>query len=118
LQPNRIPLSTGRKIWEFPAQVLSIGGLRLPATGGFYFRALPYWMSAAALRQYQAKGYAGMVYLHPYDLDAHTPVLGKWGKYRMMRYTGLKGAEKKFRRLVSEFNFCSIVEKKRLSEDK
>jgi len=51
-----------------------------------------------------------MVYLHPYDIDAETPVIGRWGFFRLMRYAGLQGAEKKIRQLLTEFTFGSIAE--------
>lgn len=110
LQPYRIRLRSGRTIVEFPAQVLSLGPLRLPAAGGFYLRALPFAMTERALKQSEKKGHSGLVYLHPYDLDDAVPVLGAPLAFRIIRYYRLNKTEGYLRRLLQRFRFAPVSE--------
>jgi polysaccharide deacetylase family protein (PEP-CTERM system associated) len=110
LGAHLLPLPSGRSILEFPAQVLSIGPLKLPAAGGFYFRALPVAVSERALRQSEQRGEGGMVYLHAHDLDAAAPVVksGLW--LRLVRHHNLARAEAYLRRLLERFRFRPVCE--------
>ena len=108
LGPHEITTSSGNRMLEFPAQVLSLGGLRFPAAGGFYLRFLPLWASRMALRQLQKKGRQGLVYLHPYDMDEETPVLKTGALFKVIRYYNLGKTEMYLRRLLGEFRFSSI----------
>lgn len=106
--PHDITLASGVRIREYPAQVLKVGGWRVPVGGGFYFRALPLALTRLALRQSASSGSPGMVYLHPYDIDPDIPKLGGPWRFRLMRYHGLRGAAGKLRSLVRTTRFQSI----------
>ena len=108
--PHLLSLPSGRSIYDFPAQVFRIGPIRVPTAGGFYLRALPLWISEWALRQSEKRGYSGMVYLHPYDLDPETPVLGTRVTFRFIRYYHLDKTELFLIRLLRGFEFCPVVE--------
>ncbi len=110
LHPYQIKLPSGNTIYEFPAQVFSLGPFRLPAAGGFYFRALPGKISEWALNQSEKKGHSGMVYLHSFDLDANVPVLKTKITFRIIRYYHLSKTEGYLRRLLERFRFCSVRE--------
>ncbi len=97
-------------VWEFPAQVLKVGFLRLPIAGGFYLRALPFFLSVWAIRQSEKSNVPGQVYLHPYDMDPGIPVLQTSLSFRIIRYTNLKKTERRLRELLGQFRFCSIME--------
>lgn len=100
---------TGRRIWEFPGTVAAVGGLRLPAGGGGYFRLYPYRFSAALLRR--ANGSAGMpfmFYIHPWELDPDQPPLpGPWHR-RLRHRANLKVTERRLERMLSEFSFGAM----------
>jgi polysaccharide deacetylase family protein (PEP-CTERM system associated) len=106
--PHMISLPSGKSIYEFPAQVLSLGPIRFPAAGGFYLRAFPLFASTWALKQSDRKLQSGMVYLHPFDLDAAVPVLKTGPIYRIIRYYNLEKTESYLRRLLNEFSFSSL----------
>jgi polysaccharide deacetylase family protein (PEP-CTERM system associated) len=106
--PQRLHLASGQSILEFPAQVLPVGWLRLPAAGGFYLRAFPYALSAYALRRSERHAHSGMVYVHPYDLDADIPRIKVPVSFRIIRYYHLGKTETYLRRLLSVFKFRPI----------
>mgnify|MGYP001598640227 CR=1 FL=1 len=106
--PHRIVLDSGNWLTEFPAQVLSVGLLRIPAAGGFYLRALPLVFSKAALKQSERRRSHGMVYLHPYDLDADVPRIKVPLAFRVIRYYNLGKTETYLRSLLSSFRFSPI----------
>ena len=50
-----------------------------------------------------------MSYIHPRDLDAGQPMLGGLPlKRKFKSYVGLKGAEDKLRRYLTDFNFTDV----------
>jgi len=106
--PHRLHFTSGQSILEFPAQVFSLAGLRVPSAGGFYFRALPFQLSLRALKQSERSAHSGMVYLHPYDLDAQVPRIKVPLAFRVIRYYNLAKTETRFRRLLSSFRFSPI----------
>jgi polysaccharide deacetylase family protein (PEP-CTERM system associated) len=106
--PVMIRLGSGKSIAEFPAQVLKIGPLRIPAAGGFYLRAFPQLVSNLALRQAERNGTSGMVYLHPYDLDTGVPRLKVPFVFRVIRYYNLKSTFSRLQSLLETFRFSSI----------
>jgi polysaccharide deacetylase family protein (PEP-CTERM system associated) len=59
---------------EFPMSVWPVLGWRLPVSGGFYLRALPFGLVTRCLRQInRQRPFA--VYVHPWELDPDTPRL-------------------------------------------
>ncbi|MCC6180134.1 MAG: polysaccharide deacetylase family protein [Chloroflexi bacterium] len=112
LGPRRIALDDGagsRVIWEIPPSVLAVRGWRVPAAGGFYLRFFPEAVVRAALRQAAAAGRPGLLYLHPYDMDASCPRLpGPW-YFHLMRYYRLGRTEGVLRRLLASYRFTSIA---------
>jgi len=108
LHPFRLKVNSNRTIYEFPAQVLRVGPLNIPVAGGFYLRALPLWASKRALMQSAHKKQSGMVYLHPYDLDADVPRIKVPMAFRVIRYHNLRKTEIYLRRLLSSFTFSPI----------
>lgn len=108
--PHQINLLNNKKIYEFPAQVLSIGKIKFPAAGGFYLRALPYIFSKYAIKQSAKKNFSAMVYLHPYDLDPDVPRLKTKFTFRIIRYYNLNKTEVYLKMLLKNFTFSSIKE--------
>jgi polysaccharide deacetylase family protein (PEP-CTERM system associated) len=106
--PSRVSLGAGKSIWEVPPSVLAVAGGRVPAAGGFYLRFFPEAVVHAALRQAAAASQPGLIYLHPYDLDADCPRLpAKW-YFHLMRYHRLGRTQGVLRRLLQTHRFTSI----------
>ena len=93
---------------EFPMTTTVMGGVRIPASGGGYFRQLPYGLTRRAFRQFDAAGVPAMFYIHPWEIDPGQPRLRAPWITRMRHYRGLARTEGRLTRLLSEFRFTSV----------
>ena len=96
-------------IREFPMTVLALGPLRVPVSGGFYLRALPYGFLRWALRRVSRQR-SIVLYCHPWEFDANTPRLPLGRVDRWITYTGMNTGLAKVRRLLVEFTFGRMDE--------
>lgn len=96
----------GSSVREFPIPVKMIAGKPIIYSGGGYFRLFPYHFIKRCMMQ---NCEYNLSYIHPRDLDASQPVIkGLPLERRFKSYVGLKSAEHKFRRLLSDFDFVDI----------
>jgi len=107
--PYWLERAAGR-LAEFPPATLCMGAVCLPAAGGAYFRLFPYALVRAALRQSEARGAPGTIYIHPWELDPDQPRLPVPWLVRLRHYGGLEGTRERLRRLLREFRFVPIAE--------
>ncbi|MFI3262666.1 MAG: polysaccharide deacetylase family protein [Rikenellaceae bacterium] len=95
----------GFKLKELPISPVKIGGKQIVYSGGGYFRLFPY----SAIRKFTKDSDYVMSYIHPRDLDAGQPMLKELSLARRFKsYVGLKGAENKLRKWLTEFEFVDI----------
>ena len=92
---------------ELPVTTAMLGGRRVAAGGGGFFRVLPYAFSRWAIRQVnRSDGRPAVFYFHPWEVDpdqprvAHAPL-----RSRFRHYTGLGKMAGKLRELVHEFRW-------------
>lgn len=96
----------GVQIEEFPVTYKDIAGKHLIYSGGGYFRLFPYPLIKKWSKE--SDRYL-MSYIHPRDLDGGQPVLeGLPLARRFKSYVGVKGAEKKLRNYLTDFDFMDI----------
>lgn len=107
-RPYPLPRKRGTLL-EVPLTPGTVGPLRWAATGGAYFRLLPYALTRAALRQAERRGDAGVFYLHPWELDPEQPRLPVGPLTRLRHHGGVARVEGRLRRLLAEFRFTSIA---------
>ena len=124
----------GVQMKEFPIPYHSFAGRYIVFNGGGYFRLMPYsiiskWTrqcmenagrdstpstgsgtgSPTACDESRNEGYC-LSYIHPRDLDAGQPMLeGLPATRKFKSYVGLKGAENKLRKYLTEFQFTDIA---------
>ncbi len=103
-----LTLSGDKPFREIPPSVAEVLGRRVPFSGGFYFRVVPYVFLKAGIRQYNRAGQPAVVYLHPWEIDVEQPRLKPDALKRFILYANLKRTEKKLRRLLTDFRFISI----------
>jgi hypothetical protein len=84
-------------------------GLRIPAAGGGYLRQFPYGVIRGAFRSSEAKGQAGMFYVHPWEVDPAQPRVACGWLTRFRHYRGLERTLPRLERLLSEFRFTSVL---------
>ena len=103
--PGKVTAPSGRSIMEFPMAPASFFGLKVPVTGGGYFRIFPYRLTLAGLRQINAAGRPFAFYLHPWEIDPGQPRIRVGTLSRFRHYTNLSRCGERLRRLLREFNF-------------
>jgi polysaccharide deacetylase family protein (PEP-CTERM system associated) len=90
-----IPLATDR--------IPIIGNI--PIAGGFHLRFLPYFYIKYGLNKINKNNNSFIFYIHPKDLDPEMP---KINEYAWHYYYNLSGATKKFEKILTDFEFCSV----------
>ncbi len=81
---------------------------------GLHFRLFPYGL----IRRWAREQPDYLIsYIHPRDLDAGQPMVpGLPLSRRFKSYVGLKGAERKLRRLLTDFRFVDLEEADRQTD--
>ena len=95
----------GADLIEVPVTTAMLGGRRVAAGGGGFFRVLPYAFSRWAIRQVNSREQRPAVfYFHPWEIDADQPrVPGAPLRSKLRHYTNLDKMAGKLRDLVDEF---------------
>ena len=110
-EPALLAAPSGRTLAEFPMSAASFLGLRVPVSGGGYFRLLPYGVTRRGLRQInRVHGRPFTFYLHPWEVDPDQPRVKVGWLARFRHYTNLRGCEPRLRRLLGEFRFAPMRE--------
>ncbi len=109
LSPRIVKTASG-PICEIPISVRQVGKMRLPVTGGAYFRLYPYFVSRANMRAVSKQRRAVVFYLHPWELDPNHPRIAFYWKARLTHYANLQATEPRLRRLLTDFSFCPLRE--------
>jgi len=95
---------------ELPMTVWEVAGRRLPVSGGFYLRAIPWSLLIRALRQV-TKVRPAVLYLHPWEAYAETPIVpGLSHRESFVTYYNRASALAKLERLLNEFAFGPLCE--------
>jgi len=92
---------------EIPVTTAILGGRRVAAGGGGFFRVLPYAFSRWAIRQVNRQERRPAVfYFHPWEIDPDQPrVPGAPMRSKLRHYTNLDKMAGKLRNLVHEFSW-------------
>ena len=92
---------------EIPVTTAILGGRRVAAGGGGFFRVLPYGFSRWAIRQVNRQDKRPAVfYFHPWEIDPAQPRVGNAPlKSKLRHYTNLDRMACKLRELVHEFDW-------------
>ncbi|MGE5492962.1 MAG: XrtA system polysaccharide deacetylase [Actinomycetota bacterium] len=94
-------------VLELPVTTLRLANRNWPASGGGYFRLLPYGLSRWMLRQVnEREGQPAIFYFHPWEIDVHQPrVPGVGAKARFRHYVNIAYMENRLRRLLADFDW-------------
>lgn len=90
---------------EIPVTTAILGGRRVAAGGGGFFRVLPYGFSRWAIRQVNRReGRPAVFYFHPWEIDPDQPRVARAPlRSRLRHYTSIEQMAGKLRELVHEF---------------
>lgn len=99
-----------RTLLELPATTVRWANHNWPASGGGYFRLLPYPLSRWMLRRVnEFDGKPAIFYFHPWEIDPLQPrIPGVGAKARIRHYLNLGRTEERLRRLLSDFKWGRI----------
>lgn len=97
---------------EYPISTSLFCGMKLPVSGGGYFRLFPYSFTRMVLRKINNKEKRPFVfYLHPWELDPEQPRIKKTGMISKFRhYNNLNKTAWRFQQLLADFKFQPIVD--------
>lgn len=108
-RPAALTAPSGRTLLEFPMSAASYLGVRVPVSGGGYFRLLPYAVTRSGLRQInEAGGRPFTFYLHPWEVDPDQPRVRVGWIARFRHYNNLRRCEPRLRRLLQDFRFGTM----------
>ncbi|HWV17626.1 MAG TPA: XrtA system polysaccharide deacetylase [Rhodocyclaceae bacterium] len=92
---------------EIPATTIRAFSRNWPASGGGYFRLMPYALSRRLLQRVNEQDQSAAVfYFHPWELDPQQPrVAGASAKARFRHYLNLDRMEARLDRLLGDFRW-------------
>jgi polysaccharide deacetylase family protein (PEP-CTERM system associated) len=106
-RPYRLIAGPGSLI-EVPPLTMTVLGKVLPVGGGGYLRLLPLALLERGLRQQEAQGWPGCVYLHPWEVDPEQPRQALRGVRRFRHYVNLRATLPKLDALLSRHAFAGL----------
>jgi len=107
--PSWISAPGGRSIIEFPLSAVRIGGVRVPVSGGGYFRLLPYPVTRFGLKKINEQlNRPFAFYLHPWEIDTSQPRVNASVFSQFRHYNNIDRCEDRLRRLLGEFDFGTM----------
>ena len=94
-------------LMEIPITTMRLLGRNLPASGGGYFRLLPYAVSRWMLRQVHSReGESAIFYFHPWEIDSDQPrIRGIDRKTRFRHYVNIDRMEQRLNCLLQDFQW-------------
>ena len=102
--------NTQYNIMEIPMSCAEIGSIRIPCSGGAYFRFMPYFAFRFFAKLVEKKGRPLIFYIHPWELDSNPPKVHLPTFKKIRHYTNVKTTQEKLNRLLNEFEFTSLHE--------
>lgn len=97
---------------EIPVTTAHLLGKNLPASGGGYFRLMPYVLSRWLIQQVnQRDQQSAIFYFHPWEVDPQQPrIPGINAKTRFRHYLNLERMEARLDRLLGDFRWGRMDE--------
>lgn len=84
-------------------------GIKLPWSGGFYFRFIPYRIFKGGIDKILKDKGIYIFYIHPWEFDPNQPRVKNINlQYKFRHYTNLEKTESKFKKLLSDYRFSAI----------
>lgn len=110
-EPSSILAPGGARIVEFPLSAVRIAGVRVPVSGGGYFRLLPYLVTKYGLNKVNRNDKRPFAfYLHPWEVDADQPRIKVDWFSRFRHYNNIDRCERRLVRLLRDFKFTTMCQ--------
>jgi len=107
----KMRLKNGRSLYEIPASTYQILGRNIPIAGGGFLRHAPYWYSRRMIEKLNQRGQPVVVYIHPWEIDPHPPLIKGMSfmqKYR--NYGATSVMYRKLEKLAGDFSFVTMFD--------
>ena len=104
------PVNKSSPLLELPISTSLIFGIKIPVSGGGYFRLFPYWFTKLTLRKINKQEKKPFVfYFHPWEIDPQQPHIDRAGvKSRFRHYLNIDKTKNRLEHLLQDFNFGPI----------
>ncbi|MGB9773628.1 MAG: XrtA system polysaccharide deacetylase [Bacteroidota bacterium] len=93
---------------EVPLSSARFARMRIPCSGGGYFRFFPYPFTKYLMQQCIRESRPVIFYIHPWEFDTEQPRMHPPWLKRFRHYYNLHKTWERFDRLLSDFRFTSI----------
>jgi len=103
------PYNIKKDFIEFPLSTIYFLGKNIPIGGG-YFRVSPYFITKWVIKKANKQNRPAIVYLHPWEFDPDQPKLKISFFKKFRHYTNLDKTEKRFKKLLDDFEFAPVKE--------
>lgn len=105
----RQPFRHANGLWEVPVAILQLLHFwHLPLASGAGFRLLPRWLVYRGVRQFERSVGPGVFYLHPWELDPHSPAARGAGRWLIR--AGRRRFAEKLAAVLDDIAFVPITE--------
>lgn len=109
--PNSSIFKIKKDFYQVMLSYLTVGGFRIPWSGGLYFRLIPYPIFKKGIEKIIQQKASYIFYIHPWEFDPEQPKIKNIKmNYKFRHYSNLKLTEIKFKKLLQDFKFCRIRE--------
>ena len=95
---------------EITPNSIDIGRRSLPSGGGFFFRALPYFVFKNYLNQFLLKRQSLVFYTHTWEIISDYPRLNMSFREAFIQYFNLSSVPMKLTKLLNEYKFQTAKE--------
>jgi len=93
---------------EVPLSSAEYFGIRIPCSGGVFFRFFPYPFIRTLIKRCNIQKRPVVFYLHPWEVDPGQPKIKAPFLKRFRHYFNQEGTMRKLERLLNDFEFTSI----------
>jgi polysaccharide deacetylase family protein (PEP-CTERM system associated) len=93
---------------EVPLSCAEVFGMRVPCSGGGYFRIFPYAVTKFLLKRCNKQGRPAIFYFHPWEIDPQQPRIQLPRLKKFRHYYNLNKTLKRLDHLLSDFEFTTV----------
>ncbi len=94
--------------FEIPLSCYSVLGKKVPISGGFYIRMMPWWLYGRMLESKRRRGEGVIIYLHSWEIETRYPKVIKHPLRRIIQYGKDESVLAKLRAMLEEFEFTKL----------
>jgi hypothetical protein len=95
-------------IIELPLSCTKIFGIRIPCSGGSYFRFYPYFLFSFLFKKCNKQGRSGVFYIHPWEIGNLSNTFEVKGLQKLRKYYNSDKTISRLNKLLYDFKFITI----------